>query len=281
MINAIKDLPKEEFLQGICERTLMFLNPSDMAKIKEQTIALAGLGGVGAIVLELLARMGIMKFRLMDMDKYDLSNMNRQIFATIDTIGEWKVDVSIERIKEINPYAQVEMAFKEKANKNNSEEFIKGADILIMETDFPSCKVLFFEYARRFRVPLINGHCVSVVGGSVKIFDYRDPKQIDGKRHFRSTILNKMADFIIGKEKGLDDMTEEDLSQLDKSKFPTASLSFVTNLVGCLVVAETVKLITGVGKSCRYPKEIFVNLAESKMGVRSARSLKSSFTKLA
>jgi len=280
MKTAVKQLNKEDFLSGMSQRTLMFFSSSDISLIENKTIALAGLGGVGAIVLELLARMGVMKFRLMDMDKYELSNMNRQIFATQSTLDCWKVDVGISRVKEINPYAEIEMAFKEKANKANSEELIRGADMLIIETDFPSSKVLFHEFARKHQVPIINGHCVSVVGGVVKVFDYRDPKQVDGKRHFRTTILDKLAHILLGSGKSLDEMTWDDLEQLDKSKVPTASLNFVTNLVGCMVVAETVKFLTGMGKSCRYPKEIYVNLAKPKMGIRSSRSLKSPFLKL-
>lgn len=280
MSNEAEKINKEELLNGMFQRTLMFFDPSDMSKIRSKTVAFAGMGGIGAIALELLVRMGIMKFRLMDMDKYELSNMNRQVFATQNTLGRWKADVGAERVKEINPYAEVEMIFREKANKVNSEEFIRGADILIVETDFPSSKVLFHEFARRYKIPIINGHCVSIVGGVIKIFDYRDPKQLDGKRHFRFSLLDKVANALFGSEKDFDDITEDDLKQLDISKVPTASLNFVTNLIGCIVVSETIKLITGTGKSYRYPKEIYINLADLKMKVRSARSLKNSVIKV-
>lgn len=270
---------KKIFLEKMTDRTRMFLSDSDLDRIKNQTVALAGLGGVGAIVLELLARLGVMKFRLMDMDRYEISNMNRQLFATIDTLGKWKVDVAASRIKEINPYAEIETLIREKANRENVDNFLRGVDILIQETDSPSSKFLFLEYARRYKIPVINGHCESITSGVVHIYDYRDPKQRDGYRIFRSSILSRIARKLLDK-KTLDEVNDEYLDLLDKCKKPTASLNFVTNLIGCLVVSEMVKLLTESGKTYTHPKEIFIDLYDLKLKIRTTRPLKKWLTLL-
>jgi molybdopterin/thiamine biosynthesis adenylyltransferase len=266
-------MDKGRFLKEMVERTAMFFSDHDLGKIESTTIAIAGFGGVGAIVLELLVRLGVMRFRLMDMDRYEISNMNRQVFATTSTLGSWKVDVAASRIKEINPFAEVEMLIKEKADRENVERFVKGVDVLIQETDSPSSKFLFLEYAREYNVPLINGHCESVVGGIVHVYDYRNPRQRDGYRLFRLPTLSKMARKSLSR-KYVDEVSDEYLELLDRGKRPTASLNFVTNLIGCLVVSEAVKLITGMGKTYAHPREIFVSLPDLKMKVRSTRPLK-------
>lgn len=264
---------RENFLAGAVQRTRMFLPDSQLGKIKSQVIAQAGFGGIGSIVLELLVRMRVMKFRLMDMDRYEISNINRQIFATTDTLGKWKADVAASRIKEINPYAEVEMVINEKANRENAEKLLKGADVFILGTDSPSSILIFHELAREHRVPLVDGHCISVTGGSVQVFDYRDPKQVSRDRLFRSSTLNFLGGKILGQRESLRDTTDDELQRLDKGEVPTASLNFVTNLLGCMIVSETIKLITGLGKTYLYPKEIYVDLLEPRMKIRSARSL--------
>ena len=79
-----------------------------MEKLKEAKVAVFGLGGVGSFVCEGLARSGVGNFILIDFDKIDESNINRQLIANVNTIGRYKVDLMKERILEINPDANVE-----------------------------------------------------------------------------------------------------------------------------------------------------------------------------
>ena len=88
-------------------RTQLLLGKEAMEKLKESTVAIFGIGGVGSYVVEALARCGIGNFALFDADKVCLTNINRQIIATRKTIGRVKVEVAAERIKEINPNAKV------------------------------------------------------------------------------------------------------------------------------------------------------------------------------
>ena len=90
-------------------RTEMLIGKEGMEKLKNAKVAVFGLGGVGSFVCEGLARSGIGNFVLVDFDKVDESNINRQIIATTKTIGRNKVDVMKERILDINPDANVEI----------------------------------------------------------------------------------------------------------------------------------------------------------------------------
>ena len=90
-------------------RTEMLVGNEGMEKLSNAKVAIFGLGGVGSFVCEGLARSGIGNFILVDYDKIDESNINRQLIATVKTIGRYKVDVMKERILDINPDANVEI----------------------------------------------------------------------------------------------------------------------------------------------------------------------------
>lgn len=95
-------MSKEQF-----SRTEMLIGAEALECLHGARVAVFGVGGVGGYVVEALARSGIGAFDLIDNDVVAESNINRQIIATHDTIGRYKVDVMKERILSINPLAQV------------------------------------------------------------------------------------------------------------------------------------------------------------------------------
>jgi tRNA A37 threonylcarbamoyladenosine dehydratase len=256
---------EQEYVQGMLTRTCLYFSAEATDRVRNATMAIAGMGGVGAITVELLARWGVKKFRLLDLDKYEPTNLNRQLFATSSTLGQYKVDVAADRIKEINPHAEIEMLVKDMVHNQNAPQFVEGADIVIQNADRPSAKLLY-NAARKFKIPLVNGYA-SLSGGRVQTFDFHNSectsklenwwnkqKKIDGKR--------------------LEDMTPEEVLQFDKSYVHSTapSVNFVTNMVGCLIVAEAVKLLTGEGKNVLYPKYLEFDTFDFSMKVRNSLS---------
>ena len=90
-------------------RTEMLIGNEGMETLKNAKVAVFGIGGVGSFVCEGLARSGIGNFILVDYDKIDESNINRQLIATVNSIGKYKAELMKERILEINPDANVEV----------------------------------------------------------------------------------------------------------------------------------------------------------------------------
>ena len=84
-------------------RTELLVGNEAMEKLKNSRVAVFGIGGVGGYTVEALVRSGIGTIDIIDDDKVCPTNINRQIIATTDTIGKFKVDVAEERIKSINP----------------------------------------------------------------------------------------------------------------------------------------------------------------------------------
>jgi tRNA A37 threonylcarbamoyladenosine dehydratase len=254
-----------QYISDMLDRTHRALPPELVDRVRETPFAIAGLGGVGAITAELLARWGVKRFRLLDMDRYEASNLNRQIFATSKTLGCWKVDVAAERILEINPYAEIELRIRERVNNDNVRAFVQGAGMVIQNADYPSAK-LFYLAAREYKVPLVNGYA-TVTGGRVQAFDYR--------RSSCSNLLDDVWQRVkLGKEKPLADRDPEEIEAFDRAHVhPTApSLNFVTNMVGCLIVAEAVKLLTGRGNPIVYPHYLAFDLFWGRFRIRHSGS---------
>lgn len=88
-------------------RLQLLLDDASFQKVQQSKVAIFGVGGVGGYVLETLARAGVMHFALIDNDDFSLTNLNRQILATHQSVGKNKVEVAKERILSINPAAEV------------------------------------------------------------------------------------------------------------------------------------------------------------------------------
>ena len=88
-------------------RTELLIGKEALARLKTARVAVFGVGGVGGYAVEALARSGVGSIDLIDHDKISISNLNRQIIATGDTIGRQKVEVMQERILSINPEIKV------------------------------------------------------------------------------------------------------------------------------------------------------------------------------
>lgn len=89
-------------------RTALMLGEDGLQNLRRATVTLVGLGAVGSYVAEALARAGVGRFRLVDFDVVQASNINRQLFATHLTVGKRKTDAAVERIRSISPDAQIE-----------------------------------------------------------------------------------------------------------------------------------------------------------------------------
>ncbi len=89
------------------ERTALLLGESTVNSLHNKRVAVFGIGGVGGYAVEALARAGIGHLDLIDKDEVDVTNINRQIIATHETVGQPKVEVARQRILSINPQAQV------------------------------------------------------------------------------------------------------------------------------------------------------------------------------
>ena len=105
------------------------------AKIRNSTVAIAGLGAVGGMYAVAFARLGVENFHLSDFDTFDVVNINRQLVARTNTFGKPKLEATKEEILSINPHAKVE-TFSGGLSENNIEAFLDGVDVVLDGIDF-------------------------------------------------------------------------------------------------------------------------------------------------
>jgi len=128
-------------------RNLGWTTEWEQQALRARTVAIAGMGGVGAQHLLTLARLGIGGFRIADFDRYDLANMNRQAGARMDTLGAPKVEVMAAMARQINPTLRLEV-FPEGVSEANLDRFLSGCDLFVDGLDFFVLRLRAAVFAR-------------------------------------------------------------------------------------------------------------------------------------
>ena len=138
------------------DRLLKVIDEDDLIKIRNAKVLILGVGGVGGFALETLARMGVENFILVDNDKVEESNLNRQIISLHSNIGEYKVDVAEKRVLDINPNIKVFKIrdFITKDNINNLFNYDIG--YIVDACDTVTTKVLLIKEAKIRKIPIIS-----------------------------------------------------------------------------------------------------------------------------
>ena len=137
-------------------RTQLLLGQEGMEKLFQARVAVFGIGGVGGYTVEALARSGVGTLDLIDDDRICLTNLNRQIFATHKTVGQYKVDIAQQRILEINPKAVVH-TYKTFYAPQTAELFdFSQYDYVVDAIDTVTGKLELVEQAEKAGVPIIS-----------------------------------------------------------------------------------------------------------------------------
>ena len=228
--------------ENIYSRTEKLIGKENLDKLKKSKIAVFGIGGVGSFVVEGLARAGIGKLILVDKDEISISNINRQIHATYETIGKDKVEVMKQRILSINPEIEVK-AWKEffmpECNLPIIEEDV---DYIVDAIDTVSAKIALIELAKKMNIPII-----SAMGTGNKL----DPTKFEITDIYKTTIcpLAKVMRKELRK-RGIDKLkviySKEEPIKLEESekengKVIPGSISFVPSVAGLMIAGEVIK----------------------------------------
>ena len=136
-------------------REELLIGKKAVEKLHNSKVAVFGIGGVGSFVVEGLARSGIGNFILIDNDDVDITNINRQLIASYDTIGKPKVNIAKERILSINPKANIEI--KKEFFMPESEDFFDDCiDYIVDAVDTVTAKIEIIVRANKHNIPVIS-----------------------------------------------------------------------------------------------------------------------------
>ena len=129
--------------------------------MRARCLAVVGIGGVGSWTAEALARSGVARLRLIDLDNVAESNVNRQIHALTTTFGMAKVDAMRERIALINPHCQVDVV-EDFLTPENCADLLEGVDGFVDACDQVRAKAAMASWGLRHQRPFV---CIGAAGG--------------------------------------------------------------------------------------------------------------------
>lgn len=243
-------------MQEQFSRTGLLIGEDGLGQLQNARVAIFGIGGVGGYVAEALARSGVGAFDLIDNDTVALSNLNRQIIATMDTVGQYKVDVMKERILSINPQAEIRVHkcfyLPETAEEFDFSEYSYVVDAV----DTVTAKISIIMQAQEKQVPVISS-----MGAGNKM----DPTKFEVTDIYKTTMcpLAKVMRREL-KKRGVEKLkvvysTEPAIvprqtdTQSDKENVPSrrvapGSIAFVPSVAGLITAGEVVRDLIGYGK---------------------------------
>lgn len=153
----------------------------DIDTLQNATVAIAGVGGVGGRLAEVLARSGVGHLRLADPDVFCASNLNRQAASSMETLGQKKVDAVGAACRSVSPTMRLEL-FREGVSEKNVAAFTLGADVVVDGTDYtkPELGQMVCEAAARSHIPVVIGVEVGFGAWHTVVYKLDDFKSLLG-----------------------------------------------------------------------------------------------------
>ncbi len=229
-------------------RTELLLGKQAMEKLKNARVAVFGLGGVGGYVAEALARSGVGQLELVDHDDISLTNLNRQILATQDTLGMPKAEAAAQRAKAINPHIQA-AARQVFYTPETAHQFdFTRYDYVVDAIDTVTGKLMLIKAAKEANTPIISsmGTGNKLDAAAFRVADIYDTSVCPLAR-----IMRKEC-----RKRGIDSLkvvySEEEpisptLSEGEKEEMPEGrralpgSVAFVPAVAGLIIAGEVIK----------------------------------------
>ena len=222
-------------MEEIYNRTKLVIGDENFKKIKNSNICICGIGGVGSYVLEALARAGVGRITIIDKDDVDVTNINRQLIATVDNVGKAKVEEAKKRIISINPNIQV-MAIKDNIDSSNVSNYItQDLDYVVDAIDSVESKIAIIKECKKKNIKIIS---------SMGMANRLEPLQIK-VADISKTEVCPLAKIVRKKlkEQGIQKVkvvfsTETAIKTASKE---LGSVSFVPSTAGLIIASEVVK----------------------------------------
>ena len=243
-------------MDEIFRRTELMLGKEAVNKLKSSHVAVFGVGGVGGYAVEALVRGGIGAIDLIDNDVVAVSNVNRQLIATSETVGQYKTEAFSRRIKTINPDCKVN-TFNVFFLPETAGSFdFSSYDYIVDAIDTVAGKLALAEKAQKADVPII-----SAMGAGNKL----DPTAFEVADIYKTSVCPlarimrlecrkrgiKKLKVVYSKEPptAQDAETKEEISdEATKRRSVPGSVSFVPSVMGLIMAGEVIKDLAGLNK---------------------------------
>jgi molybdopterin/thiamine biosynthesis adenylyltransferase len=236
------------------KRNLGFVNAEEQLRLRDSTVFIIGVGGMGGACLQSLVRLGVGRFILADQDEFEVSNLNRQVFANLDTIGRSKVESTADAIRKINPECEV---------RTYGADWIDHLETILLETslvvngmDDLAAGIELYRQAARQGATVIDAYTSAVP--SVFVVKPADPRPEERFSyptrgiHYKN-ITAEMIDeckrrefeFVLSQSSSLSEVHLDIVSEMMKGSRARISMAPMVILTGTLMAYEAYYLLTG------------------------------------
>jgi len=224
----------EGMLPSRYQKNYSSISLSEQIKLLRSKVAVIGCGGLGGNILELLARLGVGELIVTDGDKFNESNLNRQILCTEENLKKSKVKEAAVRVRKINSSVKVK-THTLFINSKNIQEIIQGADLAIDALDNISARFVLEKACQELKIPLVHG-------------------AVDGFNGQVSTIFpqDQGLELIYGSSKKLNRQ-----KRISRSSVPAVTPA----LIASIQVQEVIKILLQKGKPLRN-ELLFIDLED-------------------
>jgi hypothetical protein len=216
------NITEEEFYKMLWLRSSMLFTDKEKELIKNARVGVVGAGGTGGICSEQLVRGGVSNIALIDPDRFEMSNINRQHFCTISTIGMKKVEAGKKRLEDVNPFAKIR-TFDKGIDKNNAREILDGLDFIVDASDNKSAHYPLHRVAKELKIPIISrAHTVPdfTFGAKANLWDYREDNISTREEDENSATASMALDKITEEQfKAKDDLVHDEFNRIYKKIF--------------------------------------------------------------
>lgn len=232
-------------------RTELLIGEKGLKRLKQATVMVLGVGGVGSHCIEALARSGVGTLILVDNDTVSKTNINRQSIAYHSTVGAYKTKLMKDRIFDINPSAEVVTYETFVLPENLEQIFSQKVDYIVDAIDTVTAKLALVEYAKAHKTPIIS--CMGT-GNKLhpELFEITDISKTSVCplcKVMRKELKNrgiKHLKVLYSQEKPIEVSGKNTGEDKGKKRSLPGSVSFVPPVAGLLIAGEVIREIAGV-----------------------------------
>ena len=233
-------------MQNQFSRNEMLIGKNNLDKLAASKVAVFGIGGVGGYVAEALVRAGVGTLDIIDSEKIDITNINRQIIATHKTVGKYKTEAAKERLLDINPQVVINTCNMFFTPENSNEFDFKNFDYVVDAIDVVTSKIELILKCKAANTPVIScmGTGNKLNPEELSVADIFNTSVCPLARVMRKELKNrgvKSLKVVYSKEEPLKLSEQPEVS----GRHIPGSMVFVPAAAGLLIASQVVKDIIG------------------------------------
>lgn len=234
-------------------RNIGWLSKKEQLIIRNKTVAIAGMGGVGGFHLLTLCRLGVQNFHIADPDHFELANFNRQVGATMSSLHQAKNQTLADLAKNINP--DVKIKIYDRISAENVKEFLTGSDLYVDGMDFfaVDTREMLFVTCEKLKIPAITAAPIGM-GVNYLVFDRNGMSFMDYFQWENKTEREKLINFALGlapKPLHLAYLVDPTAIDFEKKKGPSTIMSCM--LCAGVTGVHVLKILLNRGKVYSAP----------------------------